>query len=409
MSSSWGKKFEKKLAALADSASKESIQTLANWVGFNRKHASIITQTLTNELKANANNESRQWLYWQLIHEILLLDKANPAKWGKLQELRTALGESTIVTGIETITKLSPQVQESLVKEWDEHNVFGGPTLVAQIRRLLSSTSSGEGEGDEESKPAIAKEVAAAAAEEAKDRLTKENEPSQVSTEVTQEIEEKEADPEKESATVERRSSLSSLSGKDIDYDFESKGVPAGKVDSKQFLEPCKAIATLQIARDLRNDAPVQLSSLLDNLPPDIQENLDSEEFSEETIDDYGKRIPAKLLDMNLDEQLGNIATFKDILLRQQTARKTLIHLLLKSRCQFGSSEAAKLFFELEDTSQKLKKRKQLLADALELEGLDNEIDSTDITSSIAKLPKLSWYQKEDAGDSTSNKKTRIE
>jgi hypothetical protein len=46
MSSNWGPKLEKKLNALADSASKESIQTLANWIGFNRKHAAVIAQVL---------------------------------------------------------------------------------------------------------------------------------------------------------------------------------------------------------------------------------------------------------------------------------------------------------------------------------------------------------------------------
>lgn len=173
-------------------------------------------------------------------------------------------------------------------------------------------------------------------------------------------------------------------------------------------MEPCKAIATLQIARDLRNDAPAQLSSLLDNLPTDILENLDNEELSEENVEDYSKRIPAKLLDLSLEEQSGNIATFKDILDRQQKARKILIHLLLKSRCQFGSIEAAKAFYELEAKSQKLQKRKQLLTDALELEGMDNEIDNSDLTAPIAKLPKMSWYQPEDDEESA-NKKARIE
>lgn len=174
-------------------------------------------------------------------------------------------------------------------------------------------------------------------------------------------------------------------------------------------MEPCKAIATLQIARDLRNDAPAQLSSLLDNLPADILENIENKELSEETIEDYSKRIPAKLLDFNMDEQLGNIATFHDILQRQQAARKTLIHLLQKSRCQFGSSEAAKSFFDLEGMSQKLKKRKQLLTDALELEGMDNEIDNSDITATIAKLPKMAWYQREEDDDESANKKARTE
>lgn len=173
-------------------------------------------------------------------------------------------------------------------------------------------------------------------------------------------------------------------------------------MDAKEFLQPCKGIATLQIARDLRNDAPVQLGSLLDNLPKDILEKLsssakndddDDDPLSEETIEDYSQRMPSKLLDLDLPEQKANIATFKDILKRQEEARKTLIHLLLKSRCQFGSDQAAKDFLELEHTSESLKKRKQFLTDALELEGLDSEIvDTTDLYEGLSKLPKLSWY-----------------
>lgn len=220
MSNSWGPKFEKKLAALADGASKESIQTLANWVGFNRKHASVIAQTLANGLKTNANNESRQWLYWQVIHELLLLEKENPAKWGKLQKLRTVLGETTIVTGIETISNVSPQVQDSLVKEWDEHNAFGGPTLVAQIRRLLTTIKEEPGKGKQD----VPEESKAAAAEEAAPDSAKTEDIAKPMTETTQDSKDKEeAAVEKESPAIERRSSLTSLSGKDIDYDFDSK------------------------------------------------------------------------------------------------------------------------------------------------------------------------------------------
>ena len=194
----------------------------------------------------------------------------------------------------------------------------------------------------------------------------------------------------------------------------KQKNVPAGKVDSREFLEPCKAIATLQIARDLRNDAPVQLSSLLNNLPKDIQNSIDDDqELDEETIEDFSRRIPAKLLDLDMEEQMANIATFQDIVKRQQAARKTLIHLLLKSRCQFGSKQAAKEFFELPQVSQKLSKRKQLLTDALELEGIETEdIDTSENAPSLSALPELSWYQ-EGEGNNDKNpspaKKARIE
>lgn len=91
MTSNWGKKLEKKLNGLADSASKESIQTLANWVAFNRKHATIIATVLTGSLQGtrniNKNNNDttttttsainnqvkRQWLFqFAYLHRDLL-------------------------------------------------------------------------------------------------------------------------------------------------------------------------------------------------------------------------------------------------------------------------------------------------------------------------------------------------
>jgi hypothetical protein len=187
-------------------------------------------------------------------------------------------------------------------------------------------------------------------------------------------------------------------------------------------LDPCKAIATLQIARDLRNDSAVQLSSLLSNLPSDIleacqkappsasggEDDDDDEELDAATIRDYSIRIPAQLLDMDLEEQIHTIRTFREIVIQQQAARKQLIHLLLKSRCQFGSHEAAQEYFDLKETSQKLKRRRQLLSDALELEGLDNEMidDTTDFESALHDLPEMTWYNK-DKEDNTNDDKDK--
>lgn len=403
--SSWGKKLETKLSTLTDSASNESIQTLANWIGFNRKHAPAIAETLATALKAQADNAKRQWLYWQLVHELLLLENSNPTKWNRLQDLRTALGETTIVVAIKGIPNISSQVGESLVKEWDEHNVFGGPYLVSQIKRLLTSPKS-EVEDTPKTTESAKEET------QASEQTPATVEPT-TSTDTAEHTTTKVETPESNETPTsqKRRTSLSSL--KKAEYDFESKNVPAGKVDSREFLEPCKAIATLQIARDLRNDAPVQLASLLDNLPADIQSSIDNgQEIDEATIEDYSKRIPAKLLDLDMEEQIANIATFQDIVKRQRAARKTLIYLLLKSRCQFGSNQAAKEFLELPEVSEKLFKRKQLLTDALELEGIDTEdIDNSDVATSLESLkalPALSWYEPDDESENTSaSKKSR--
>lgn len=69
--------------------------------------------------------------------------------------------------------------------------------------------------------------------------------------------------------------------------------------------------------------------------------------------------------------------------------------------------EAAREFHEIDNLSEKLKKRKELLSDALELEGLDtneigNNIDVNNKTSQVVKrdrekeLPPLTWYKPDD-------------
>jgi hypothetical protein len=195
-------------------------------------------------------------------------------------------------------------------------------------------------------------------------------------------------------------------------------------------LDPCKAIATLQIARDLRNDTAVQLSSLLSTLPKDIHEACqkkkeddntksaeEKEDLDEATIHDYSMRIPSKILDLDLDEQIQTIQTFRELIQQQQTARKQLIFLLLKSRCHFGSEPAAQAFVDLKDMSRQLIRRKQLLGDALELEGLDSEIDTNNYEGDLAELAPLTWFdKKKEIAEATAasttespNKKARIQ
>ena len=140
-SSSWGSKLEKKLSALADAASKESIQALAKWIGFNRKHAPVIATVLLDAFKTMDDNPNRQWLYWQVIHEVLLLEVETP-KWDRLLELRVNLGEGCVVPATEALLQaktLRTDKLPALLQEWDTHNVFGGPTIVSQVRRRLAA------------------------------------------------------------------------------------------------------------------------------------------------------------------------------------------------------------------------------------------------------------------------------
>lgn len=160
-SSAWAKKLEAKLDGLADGASKESIQTLANWIAFNRRHAPAIAAVLTGRLvvdkagggggSTSSSKQQRQRTYWQVLHEVLVTDHPGGTsgagaattttaanKWEKLAELRAALGEA-LVPAMEAMggDGLPPSDQmDPFLKEWADLNVFGGPSLLAQIRRL---------------------------------------------------------------------------------------------------------------------------------------------------------------------------------------------------------------------------------------------------------------------------------
>jgi hypothetical protein len=139
MASTWSSKLETRLSALADGASRESIQSLAQWIGFNRKHSKAFCTTLDSHL-AN-NSAARQWLYFQIVNEVLLLEKENPAKWERLSETRIMMGESVLVPALQRSDKAMKDKVAPLIDDWDKCSVFGTPTLVDQLRKIVSSES----------------------------------------------------------------------------------------------------------------------------------------------------------------------------------------------------------------------------------------------------------------------------
>ena len=79
---------------------------------------------------------------------------------------------------------------------------------------------------------------------------------------------------------------------------------------------------------------------------------------------------------------------------QQQEARKQLIRLLIQSRCQFGSNEAAEMYHSLDGMLETLKERKHLLSDAMDLEGLDFEADDqADVDDNEKKMEPLACYE----------------
>lgn len=190
----------------------------------------------------------------------------------------------------------------------------------------------------------------------------------------------------------------------------------------------------MQISRDVRNDTAVRISTALSTLSPDVEEACrkaiaDADgDVSNATVDlDSIPTISDDVLDLNVDDAIKNVQQYREIIIKQREARKTLIDMLIKSRCKFGSMEAAEAVYAIGEKEEKLKKRRMLLQDAMELEGLDvvdddegkddDEMEADLTGAGEGKLAPLIWYEKEkaaaDGGDGHSTeepeaKKARV-
>lgn len=253
--SSWGPKLEKKLKALADSASKESMQTLANWVWFNRKNAAAFAKTFCEALVATTT-ETRQWLYWQVLNESLLANRDDVDKWERASELRTTLGEGGIIPALQELgARTLTEKLEGLWKQWDENDVFGGPTIITQIRRLLTPTVVTSTSGEEVDEVEIVEAPVAAPVDipppaiqdQTGDNDSDNNNNKTVLPVVNESVESSSVvmDPTRRNSMSsmdsgkQRRGSLSSIATAEIEYDFESKV----SLPSNQTILSCRILS----------------------------------------------------------------------------------------------------------------------------------------------------------------------
>ena len=426
--SSWGKKLTSKINALNESSSKESIQALAKWIGFNRKHAAVGFVPVLKDSILQAKTGTLQLTRLSVIHEVLVLDKDDPDKWQRMEELRLLLAESVLLPlAPQLLEPAREEVRSSFLKAWDDANSFSGPTLINTIRKSVSTKSAGDSLSKTtaaaatppETPPSSAAEDVNLTSSEAKNDKTSEgksesndspqtlaeeapSKPIAKGDEAVGKVSASANSPDKEhnEASVlkeppKAKATLTSSSAT-LTYDFEASGIPAEKVDPKTLLEPTRTIESLQIARDLRNDGAVQLSSLLGNLPENIRQSCkDKEELTADKARDYAMRTPDVLIDMDLEEQLQSIRMYRDIVRRQRAARKQLIRALIASRCQFGAQEAAEGFDSAHRARGQLLKRKQVLMDAMELEGHDCTQEEKDMyADDSVDFAPLEWYKK---------------
>lgn len=413
MSSSWAKKLETKISALSESSSKESIQTLAKWIGFNRKHAAAFGPVLEQHLLKGGT------VCLSVMHQVLILEQDNAAKWDKLADLRQLLGETLLA-----FLKHGPPPQvtkEKLtdcIKEWNSANVFGSPTMINQLKRDLAGSqqkSATQAVSPPENNSSVEKSADTKKQSVTQIEASQDKAPSVAKRDPVKDTNIKKSSQQASSSDTSKKPSSGKISpsGTKAVYDFESKGIPVSTVEMKQLQTPCKSLATLQIARDLRNDSAQQISSLLSELPAAVQEHLaktdNASKISDDTARDWSIQTNDKLLDLDLEEELANIRTFRGIVEKQKAARQLLILLLIKSRCKFGSETAAQAFEDANRSVGELKRRAQVLQDAMDLEGMDvTEVmagEEQDVNSQKDDQElTLEWFKPGNAA-----KKTRLE
>jgi hypothetical protein len=193
------------------------------------------------------------------------------------------------------------------------------------------------------------------------------------------------------------------------------QGVEEAKVEPSQFLDACKVIASLQITRDLGSDAAMNVASVLSNIPLEVVEAcstvLAQQVNGQEKVTPIADllstesllNLPDEVLDLDINYVRHSLQMYKEAVRQQRTTRAQLLHLLLQSRCSFGSVDAARTFYggEKGDVNvilEQLKKRKDTLVDAMALEGLDVEEDeeAKKLAREEEEFLPLSWFPGED-------------
>lgn len=417
-SSSWGKKLANKLNALNEASSTELLQTVAKWLGFNRKHAvtafvPVLKETLLSP--AAQNSVALQIVYLSVVHEVLVLDRDIPEKWDKMEELRVTLAENVLLPTLASWQEPTRAKLTSFIKEWDNANALAGPTLINQLRNAVATAANADATPDKQppSSGLVPNDEAStkvSSSDSPPNATSSETNAAINNTNPTASLPEiKTAEKAPLSTNVVKTEPVSATTTTTTPtFDFDATDIPAAPVETKTLLESTRTLASLQIARDLRNDGAVQLSSLLSGLPDKIKQHAASTspsateyegdvtaELTADTLRDFAMQTPDELLDMDLEEQLQSIRMYRDIIKQQLTSRKELIHALIQSRCEFGAHKVADAFDNADRSREELQKRKLILIDAMELEGRDvAEEEKTNGTTVKNDFAPLEWHKK---------------
>ena len=513
-------KLKLRLSPLTAAASKETIQTLSNWMLFHSKtHPEALRQVLLSQFLLTHDDENKlqpmdpnmYFVYWKIIHEICIRDSEqdvlpNEQRFASSLPFRVSLAEHVIQPVLQalaregslmfqkmgfvsnssagptaSITTASTnndidtirnstnmnhqdifstliQTLQEYIHVWRDLDCFDSISLMDEIQRIMDKINvmnrtedavvakdeprmDASQESNKEEKDAQLhtvnttmpeheeepKDVDSTLDETAMDvsnhdHMTDEQE-EQAKTDEQEDADEETMKSETVESPMETKDNKATVpnttTAKDItaEYDFEAENIPSKEILPQQLVESAKAIATMQITRDLQNDNSHTLSTILNKVPVNVfqrckellllqEQDNDESSLSKENIISM---IPDDVLDLDISTSLNNVRLHRDIILKQKQLRQDCTTLLIQSRCNFGSHDAAAAYYtSLDDLIKKVERVQEKISDAAELEGLDFEDNVTEEQEEVNKLKDFDWFSKSEVEEYLTRKKQKI-
>jgi len=406
----YGEKLQNRLRSLADNASQESIQTLSNWLIFNRRYASVFVPVLLSSI-TSTSKPARKMLYLSIVHEIMTANSISPEKWNRSYTLRLLLMNDLVLPIIKNKKELVEEDHKSklydMIDEWEavddlEEDIS---SVFTDIHNYIGTSEDEEDEEmDVKSSSTYSSPIRVEQITEEED-VSKESSKKPVHAKEENDTEELNIKEEKDTVAPIVTSSSSPipppapLSNEEdsFNFDFESMETPFKKVLPKEFFEPCKSITMLQIPREIQMDSATRLHDQLQSLPKKVEEYAQQKRlkpFDDAISSDKQPDltiIPDDVLDLDITESLSEVNQLRSSITQQQQARQKCLDMIFQSKLRFGSSEAAETFYEIKQKLQLLDKNKGLLYDAMELEGLDMEVDDKKKEEEDEILEDFDW------------------
>jgi hypothetical protein len=137
-----------------------------------------------------------------------------------------------------------------------------------------------------------------------------------------------------------------------------------------------------------------------------LQEQRNEQSLSEESI---LSMISDDVLDLDIASCLNNVRLHRDIILKQKQSRQDCTTLLIQSRCNFGSQDAAAAYYtSVDDLIKRIESVQEKISDAAELEGLDFDDDVPDEQEDTKEMKGFEWFSRNDVEDYRARKKQKM-